>query len=169
MFLCAFVRALARDLILLLLLLLPLLFPFLFLLLLPHGVASPSGKRHLFTSDSLIHYKSLQFQKLLEPVAFVDDHRFLGLQTARMFRTVALLLLLCCITNVLSGNVISNFDPVTHKQFYSSGSYSAAWDVAHIDSLPLCRADMVNPTSHPPPPFRPTLTLFAGLIHLQQM
>jgi hypothetical protein len=55
----------------------------------------------------------------------------------------SLLLLLSWITSVLSRNVVSNTDPITHRQFYSLGSYSAAWDSSEVDSLPLCREDMV--------------------------
>ena len=64
---------------------------------------------------------------------------------------LSLLLLLSCATSVLSGNIVSNTDPITHRQFYSAGSYSAAWE-AQVDGLPLCRSDMVLPPPPPPPP-----------------
>ncbi len=67
------------------------------------------------------------------------------------FLLLLLLLLLSCSSSVLSGNVVSNTDPITHKPFYSSGAYAAAWDQAQMDSLPLCRDDMVH-THNPTPP-----------------
>lgn len=88
-----------------------------------------------------------------------------------MIRTALwlLLLLLSIATSVRSGNVVSNTDPITHRQFYSSGSYSAAWDLALIDGLPLCRGDMVPPLWHVALLITQLLTLATGRVHVQQM
>jgi hypothetical protein len=61
------------------------------------------------------------------------------------------LLLFLCIQSVLSANVLSNTDPITHRSFYSSGSYAAAWDSKQIDGLPLCTSEMVPLTLTPLP------------------
>jgi hypothetical protein len=62
-------------------------------------------------------------------------------------RALSLLLLLSCAVHVFAGNIITNTDPITNRPFYSSGSYSAAWEQTLIDGLPLCRSDMVPPNS----------------------
>jgi hypothetical protein len=85
-----------------------------------------------------------------------------------MIRTAALLLLLLsCATYVSAGNIISNTDPITHRQFYSSGSYSAAWDQSLIEGLPLCRGDMVPHFALPS--ISLTFTFVSGRVYIQQM